>query len=66
MSPRQCRISNYIQGKTSIKIPDKALENVVQHTETLPSKTTALTRPRRISNEGEIGKGEKVQLNFRI
>lgn len=66
MSPKHCRISNYIQGKMSIKIPDKALENDVHHTETLSSKITALTRPRWVSSEGERGKGEKVQLNFRI
>lgn len=66
MSPKQCRISNYIQGKMSIKIPDKALENAVHHTETLSSKITALTRPRWVSDEGKRGKGEKVQLHFKI
>lgn len=66
MSPKQYHISNYIQAKMGIKIPDKALENSVHRKETLSSEISRLSRPRWISHEGERGKGENIELNFRI
>lgn len=66
MSPKQYHTSNYIQGKMGIKIPDKAPENSVHCKETPSSEISRLSRPRWISHEGERGKGENIEFNFRI
>lgn len=59
---KHCR-ANYIRGKMSIKIPDKALENGVLLKEPLSSKITALTPPPP-SRRGKAR--ENTRLDFRM